>query len=150
MMREALRFLASPVRGLQAAVYVLAASALLSSVLALLRDRLFAHVFGAGTELDIYFTAFRIPDLIFVTIGSLVSVYILIPELARRAPHEQKSYIDTVVMGFSGLAVAISLGAFYLAPHLLSALFPQFALTGHLPILVTLTRIMLFQPILLG
>lgn len=149
-MREALRFLASPVRAFSAAVYVLAASAFLSSLLALLRDRLFAGAFGAGVELDLYYAAFRIPDLIFVAVGSLVSVYILIPELARRTPQEQKTYIDSVIVGFSGLAVAVSLAAFYFAPDLLTVLFPQFALAGHLPMLVALTRIMLLQPILLG
>lgn len=150
MMRETLRFLASPVRSLSGAVYVLAASALVSSILALVRDRLFAHQFGAGVELDIYYAAFRIPDLIFVAVGSLVSVYILIPELARRKPEEQRRYIDTVIVGFSALAASLSLVAFFLAPKLLSALFPQFIEAGEFSVLLDLTRIMLLQPILLG
>ncbi len=150
MMRETLRFLASPVRGLQAAVYVLAASALLSSLLALVRDRLFAHTFGAGTELDLYYAAFRIPDFLFVMTGSLVSVYILIPELLRRSADKQKDYIDTVVLGFSALAVVLSSIVAFLAPSLLEMLFPQFVALGHLPTLTTLTRIMLLQPVFLG
>lgn len=150
MMRETLRFLASPVRTLSAAVYVLAASAFLSSLLALVRDRLFAHVFGASTELDIYFAAFRIPDLLFVAVGSLVSVYILIPELVRRNSEDQKRYIDTVIVGFSALAVMLSVLTFYLAPGLLETLFPRFAAEGLGGTLVLLTRIMLLQPILLG
>ena len=150
MMRETLRFLASPVQSLSSAVYILAASALLSSFLALGRDRLFAHTFGAGTELDIYYAAFRIPDLIFVALGSLVSVYILIPELFRRTGQEQKKYVDTIVAGFSILATALSIGAFFLAPQMLEVFFPQLALAGHLPTLVTLSRIILLQPILLG
>src|SRR3989344_3354457 len=150
MMRETLRFLASPVRGLQAAVYVLAASALLSSLLALVRDRLFAHTFGAGTELDLYYAAFRIPDFLFVMTGSLVSVYILIPELLRRSYDKQKDYIDTVVLGFSVLAIVLSSIAAFLAPSLLEMLFPRFVALGHLPTLTVLTRIMLLQPILLG
>src|SRR3989344_1161523 len=150
MMRETLRFLASPVQSLSSAVYILAASALLSSFLALGRDRLFAHTFGAGTELDLYYAAFRIPDLIFVALGSLVSVYILIPELSRRTAEGQKRYIDTIVVGFSMLAVALSIGAFFLAPRILETLFPQLAFAGYLPTLTTLTRVMLLQPILLG
>src|SRR3989344_3501850 len=150
MMRETLRFLASPVRGLQAAVYVLAAYALLSSLLALVRDRLFAHTFGAGTELDLYYAAFRIPDFLFVMTGSLVSVYILIPELLRRSYDKQKDYIDTVVLGFSVLAIVLSSIAAFLAPSLLEMLFPRFVALGHLPTLTVLTRIMLLQPILLG
>ena len=150
MMREALRFLASPVHGLQAAVYVLAASAVLSSILALVRDRLFAHTFGAGVELDLYYAAFRIPDLIFVGTGALVSVYILIPQLARRAPDQQKGYIDTMVVGFSALAVAVSGITALITPYLLGVLFPKVAAAGLLPSLIVLTRIMLLQPILLG
>jgi len=150
MMRETLRFLSSPVRSLSGAVYVLAASALFSSVLALLRDRLFAHVFGAGAELDIYYAAFRIPDLIFVAVGSLVSVYIIIPELTRRNAAEQKSYIDTVFVGFSALAAIFSLATFILAPKVLSVLFPQFVAGGQFETLVTLSRVLLIQPVLLG
>src|SRR3989344_4771723 len=110
MMQSAFRFLSVEVRGLQKVVYVLAAFALLSSILALVRDRLLAAAFGASTTLDLYYAAFRIPDLIFVGIGALVSVYTLIP----------------------------------------ARLFPQFMLEGNLPQLVTLTRIILLQPLLLG
>src|ERR1043165_5089091 len=123
MFRNALRFLSAEVRGLHAAVFVLAFSALLSSLLALGRDRLLAHVFGAGPTLDIYYAAFRIPDLIFVGTGALVSVYILIPELARRMPEEQREYIDTVLAWFSFFAISVSLVAAFLAPAILELLF---------------------------
>ncbi len=150
MMHEALRFLASPVRGLQAAAYVLALSALFSSILALMRDRLLAHTFGAGAELDLYYAAFRIPDLIFVATGALVSVYILIPQLAHRRPEQQKTYIDTVVIGFSAFAIALSLIIALATPYLLGFLFPTISASGLLPTLIMLTRVMLLQPIFLG
>lgn len=144
------QFLATEVRGLQAAVYVLALSAVLSSLLALVRDRLLAHAFGASTSLDLYYAAFRIPDLLFVATGALVSVYILIPELAKRSEAAQKDYIDTILVGFSLLAVGTSVLAAFFAPFLISHLFPQFTASGFAPTLVLLTRIMLLQPILLG
>ena len=150
MMRRAFRFLSSEASTLERAVSILAASAFLSSLLALLRDRLLAHTFGAGVELDVYYAAFRIPDLLFVTAGALVSVYILIPELARRDRDQQKDYIDTVVAGFSLLAVFVSLLAAVFAPNILKMLFPALAEGGYLETLVLLTRIMLLQPILLG
>ncbi|HCM43330.1 TPA: hypothetical protein DIS55_00015 [Candidatus Kaiserbacteria bacterium] len=144
------RFLSSEASTLERAVSILAGAALLSSLLALLRDRLFAHTFGAGYELDIYYAAFRIPDLLFVAIGALVSVYILIPELVSRGKDGEKDYIDTIVTGFSVLAVAVAGLAALLAPSILEILFPRFVESGHIEILVTLTRIMLLQPILLG
>src|SRR3954470_12991536 len=150
MLKNALRFLSSEVKGLHAAVFVLAFSAFLSSLLALGRDRLLAHVFGAGPTLDIYYAAFRIPDLIFVGTGALVSVYILIPELARRSSLEQQKYIDGILAGFSLFAVSISVLAGIFAPFILEILFPQFSANGSLPALTLLTRIMLLQPIFLG
>ncbi len=150
MMNRALRFLSSEVRGLQTAVYVLALCALLSSLLALLRDRLFAHAFGAGVQLDLYYAAFRIPDFLFVCLGALVSVYMLIPELTRRDAEGERDYIDTVLVGFSLLAIFAGAVAALLAPGILERLFPQFAEQGRLPELVALTRVMLLQPVLLG
>ncbi len=149
-MNRALRLLSYEVRGLHAAVYVIALSSLLSSLLALLRDRLLAHAFGASATLDIYYAAFRIPDLIFVGTGALVSVYILIPELARRRPEEQREYIDMVLIGFSLIAVIASGIALLLTPMILAALFPDITSAGHLPTLVGLTRLILLQPIFLG
>ena len=149
-MNRVLRLITGEVRGILSAVYVLAAFALLSSLLALFRDRLLAGYFGAGAELDLYYAAFRIPDFLFVALGALVSVYVLIPELARRDTEAQKSYIDTVFLGFSVLAVCAGSVAAFTAPQILSYLFPQFVEAGFLPTLVSLTRIMLLQPVLLG
>src|SRR3989344_909762 len=134
MMNRALKLLSYEVRGLHAAVSMIALSSLLSSLLALLRDRLLAHSFGASATLDLYYAAFRIPDLIFVGTGALVSVYILIPAL----------------IGFSFIAVIASLFAALLAPAILASLFPQITAAGELPELVSLTRLMLLQPIFLG
>ncbi len=149
-LRDALRYLSSEVRGLQAAASILALAALLSSLLALVRDRLFAHAFGASATLDIYYAGFRIPDLIFVATGALVSVYILIPEITRRSRAEQKEYIDTIVVGFSLFAVVVSVIAAVCAPYLLAKLFPQLMIGGQSETLISLTRVLLLQPILLG
>lgn len=142
--------LSREVRGLQHAAFILAGAAFLSSILALLRDRYFAHVFGAGATLDVYYAAFRIPDLIFVGTGALVSIYTLIPELARRSDEDQKYYLDTILVGFSLFSVIASAFAALLAPTLLAFLFPAFVAAGKLPTVVMLTRIMLLQPIFLG
>lgn len=147
---RAFRYLSSEVRGLHAAAYVLALSALLSSLLALVRDRMLANIFGASMTLDIYYASFRIPDLLFVALGALVSVYILIPELTKRTEGEQRDYIDTILAGFSILSVVVSAVLWYVAPLILPRLFPGLVALGAEAELVTLTRIMLLQPILLG
>ncbi|RJR14026.1 hypothetical protein C4585_00965 [Candidatus Parcubacteria bacterium] len=149
MIQRVARLLSSEARTLERAVSILAGAALLSSLLALLRDRLLAHVFGAGLELDLYYAAFRIPDFLFVAIGALVSVYVLIPELTKRDREGEKEYIDTIVVGFSALVFSTSILAALCAPIILAFLFPHFS-SVHMDTLVTLTRIMLLQPILLG
>jgi putative peptidoglycan lipid II flippase len=150
MIYKAFKFLSTEVRGLQTAAYLLAGSALLSSLLALCRDRLLAHTFGAGPTLDLYYAAFRIPDLIFVGTGALVSVYVLIPELARRSDQDQKKYFDTIIAGFSLFACGVALLAMIFAPAILKILFPQIVAQGGLDTLSLMTRIILLQPILLG
>ncbi len=146
---KAVGLLGIEVKGMHVAAYVLGFSALLSSLLALLRDRLLAHTFGAGLELDLYYAAFRIPDILFVALGALVSVYVLIPMLASRSNEEQHRYIDTIVAGFSLFAIVASFVAAVFAPYILARLFPQLAYGETLIVLVLMTRILLLQPILL-
>lgn len=60
------------------AAVVLGAASLVSRILGVLRDRILAGKFGAGDELDIYFAAFRIPDLIYslLVVGALTAGFI--------------------------------------------------------------------------
>jgi len=58
------KFLNSEAKSISSASLILAISYLLSAVLGLFRDRLLAGTFGAGNELDIYYTAFTVPDFI--------------------------------------------------------------------------------------
>lgn len=147
---RAFGFFAGRIQGMHAAAFVLGTSVLLSSLLALLRDRLLAHTFGAGIELDLYYAAFRVPDLLFVTIGALVSAFVLIPELKARSSEEQKKFLDAVFGGFSFLGVLASALGIIFAPHILSFLYPGFAEGSALVTLTMLTRIMLLQPLILG
>ena len=145
----ALSFLTTEVRGLHAAAYILALSSLTSSILALLRDRVLAHLFGAGPQLDVYYAAFRIPDAVFIGIGALVSAYMLIPEIARRDEEAQKKYLDTVVVGYSILVTIVAAGAAFAAPAILHKFFPLLA-AGKLADLVHLSRVLLLQAAFLG
>jgi len=52
--------------------------AILSKVLGLVRIIVFSNRFGAGREIDIYVTAFRVPDFIFnlLILGTLSAAFI--------------------------------------------------------------------------
>jgi len=152
MVERIIKMFYGEVSGLHQAAFLLGTFAILSQVLALIRDRLFAHSLGAGTTLDLYYAAFRIPDFIFVSIASLVSITVLIPLITERM-HEDKekirSFINNIFTAFLIGIVLVSVVAFFFIPSLSASIFPGFSAEEH-SVLVTLTRILLLSPILLG
>ena len=100
MVRKIFQILGMEVSGIHQAAYLLGFFALLAQILALFRDRLLASSFGAGSVLDIYYAAFRIPDLIFVTIASLVSISILVPFFTEKKENKEdlKKFIDSIMI----------------------------------------------------
>ena len=152
MVKRLLNVLQKEVRGLHEAAYLLALFAVLSQALALVRDRLLTHSFGAGETLDIYYAAFRIPDFIFVTIASVVSLSVLIPflvEKTNKSREDGQAFIGGVFSFFALSMLVVGALAFVLAPYLLAKLFPGFSGEAYND-LVIVTRILLLQPILLG
>lgn len=151
MVRQMFSIVYKEVRGLHQAAYVLALFAFASQLLALLRDRLLAHQFGAGAELDTYYAAFRIPDLLFVLIISASSVYVLIPfvseAISKGNGKDAQRLLSQVFTLLFLVYTTIAVAAFVFMPLILSALFPNI---HDQESLVTLTRILLLQPILLG
>lgn len=140
------------VRGLHQAAYVLALFAFGSQLLALVRDRMLAHQFGAGFELDIYYAAFRIPDLLYVLFASTLSVYVLIPFVVSRIKDDDTSQAKTLLGQVFSLFLVfyISLAAvvWFAAPYLVPLFFP--GMVEHTAEVVSVLRILLIQPLLLG
>jgi len=153
MVERLLRFLGREIAGLHEAAYLLAFFTLLSQLLGILRDRLLAHQFGAGVELDLYFAAFRIPDIIFVSAASVVSVSVLVPFLVERLERDggkARSFIDAIFTFFAVFITVVSVVTFFLTPALLNFLFPALSGGPAGDQLLELTRIMLLSPLLLG
>lgn len=152
MVRRMFNFMYREVRGLHQAAYILALFAFGSQILAVVRDRLLAHLFGAGSELDLYYAAFRIPDLMYVLFASVLSVYVLLPFVSRyteeggaEAGARVLSQIFSLFLVlYSFVALALALTAHWYIPWL----FPGFVEQSGL--LSTLTQILMFQAFLLG
>ncbi len=135
--------------GMHEAAYLLAAFALGSQLLALFRDRLFAGAFGATHTLDVYYAAFRVPDLLFATLASLLSLYALLPVLSRLelgGEGRGTAFLDKALLYFFAVLGCSAAVLFVFTPQILALTAP-----GVLsPELILLTRILLLQPILLG
>lgn len=153
MVKKWFLFIGKEIRGLHEAAYLLASFAFLSLILALVRDKLLAYTFGAGHALDVYYAAFRIPDLIFATVGSLVSASILLPyfiEKFETSKENGRTFSSGIFTVFFSLMVVVSVVVFFIAPWLVPKLLPGFANDPALPDLILSMRIMLLSPFFLG
>ncbi len=152
MVRKIFGFLYKETNTLNQAALLLGLFAFLSQVLAFLRDRLLAHIFGASYELDIYYAAFRVPDFIFVTVASVVSLSVLIPFIIEKEAEgleKLRDFVNNIFSFFSVLIIIVSGLAFFFMPTISGILFKGFsdlALTE----VIFISRILLLSPIILG
>ena len=74
------------------AAFILAVFGIASRLLGLLRDRILASQFGAGDILDVYYAAFRIPDLLYslLALGALSAAFIpVFTEMMERSTEKR-------------------------------------------------------------
>jgi putative peptidoglycan lipid II flippase len=136
------------------AALLLGCLTLLSQILALFRDRSIAHFIGPSPQLDAYYAAFRVPDLIFICIASLASITVLIPFISAKmsdgkVTKESEKFLGNVFTVFFGGMILVAIILFFLMPHLIFFIAPGFTPYYQMKV-VLLARIMLLSPILLG
>jgi len=131
---------------LSAATVIMAAVAM-SRLLGLFRDRLLAGIFFGGREwqLDVYFAAFRIPDMIFelLVLGALSAAFI--PVFSRYLEKKEKEayYLSSSIINFLLVFfILLSVLVFIFAEPLVKLIVPTFS-PVEISLMVNLTRIML-------
>jgi putative peptidoglycan lipid II flippase len=85
----------------------------------ILRNRVFANTFGAGTELDAYYAAFRLPEIaldVLVAAGLTAPFVPIYTSLRRDDPTAAERFARTVLTGAIGLMTVASVAIFVLAP----------------------------------
>ena len=136
------------------ATLILTGSFIVGRVLGLLRTSLFAFVFGTTMTSDAYLQAFLIPDLIFNVVagGALSSAFIPIFTQYMIGERDEKTawHIASSALNLA-LAVMCLLAALamILAPWL-APLYNPHVSPAEMSLIVTLTRIMLLQSIIMG
>ncbi len=153
MVSKILKLLNQEVGAVNQAALLLGVFTFLSQFLALIRDRLFTSKLGAGSELDVYYASFQMPDIIFNLVATLVSVTVLLPILLsiteKEGTEKAHNFFSQVFTAFSVVVLIVSCVAFVFAPYIARFVVPGFS-PEQIAELVNLSRIMLLSPILLG
>ena len=139
------------------ATSIVTAAMLLSKVLGLGRTAFFAYVFGATTQADAYVNAFALPDTIFTIVagGALASAFIPVfaDYMIEKRDRETAWHIASSALNISMLVLTVLavLGIIF-APQFLDITLHSYAVyqPAEFTLIVSLTRIMLLQPIFLG
>ncbi len=140
-------------RALVRAGIIVSAFFLVSRVLGFVRAVVVLNAFGAGPELDAFFAAFRLPDLIFqlVAAGALSSALIPVVSglLGTGEEHRAWRVVSTVTNLMLVALLVLALVLFLFAPVIIPIITPGFDGAGWART-IGLTRIMLLSPIFLA
>ena len=146
------RFLNSQTKSISSASLILAVSYLISAFLGLLRDHLLAGTFGAGNELDVYYTAFIIPDFIALILIFGATGAVVIPIFSSyliKSEEKAWEYASMFLNVFLGFLVIVSIFLIIFTPAIVSVIAPGFS-AHKKDLAVMLMRIMFLSPIILG
>ncbi len=139
------------------ATLILTGSFIASRILGLLRNSLFAYVFGASSTSDAFWQAFLVPDFIFAVIagGALSSAFIPVFTQYIVSDHDEKtawhitsSLLNLIVVIMTGFALI----AFVFDPWIVPLYNPGLSQSNpqELSLIISLSRIMLLQSVIMG
>lgn len=142
-----------PSQTVTSAAFIIIMAGIASRILGLVRDRFLASTFGAGDVLDVYYAAFRIPDLVYnlLILGALSAAFI--PVFTGLLSKNKKEEAWETAQGILNLAifftVIISIILAVFAPFIIKILTPGFS-PEKMTEVVKFTRIMFLSPLFLG
>jgi putative peptidoglycan lipid II flippase len=146
------KLLNTQTKSISSASLILAASYLISAFLGLMRDRLLAGTFGAGSELDIYYTAFTVPDFIalIMVFGAIAAAIIpIFSSYIIKSKEDAWQYVSTLLNIFLGLLIVVCIILIIFTPIIISLIAPGFS-GDKRETTILLMRIMFLSPIILG
>jgi putative peptidoglycan lipid II flippase len=127
---------------------------LASRGLGVIRQTLFNAMFGAGPEANAYYAAFRLPDTLFTLIagGALIQAFVPV-FISFEKDHGREETWRLTSLVFNVLLVTLT-GLVLIAEFAAPAFVSHWLVPGYSPaeqsLTISLTRIMLFQPLILG
>jgi putative peptidoglycan lipid II flippase len=126
---------------------IVGAAILGSRILGLIREQIFAVVFGAGRELDAFITAFRIPNLLrdLFAEGALSAAFVTTFSQTLARDGEARAWrLAALVINALGIVVSLCvIAGIAAAPAIVAWIAPGFAaIPGKTALAVEMTRIM--------
>lgn len=134
------------------AAVILAGASFISRIIGMLRDRIFAHQFGASDVIDAYYAAFRIPDFIYnlLIVGAIAAGFIpVFVKLWQKQENNAWRAASGVLNVLGTTLILISGIVWLLMPFLIDWIAPGFSPEKQ-ALTLGLTRVMLISPVLLG
>lgn len=132
---------------------LLAIFSLLSVLLGIVRDRLLATHVGVGAVLDIYNASFRLPDFLYAMSLAFVTAGTVVPFLTVENKNgnviDSRHKLSSISLFFAGFASLIGLLIAITIPLYARLIVPGFT-EDQLVTFISLTRILMLQPIFLG
>lgn len=146
ILQNGVSFFSKKQTSILSAAIIISSMMLFSRILGLVRARMLAGTFGAGAELDIYFAAFRLPDLLFqlLVMGALSSSFIPIftAYLEKHKQEEAWKLACYVINAASLIFVALAVIIFLFTKELAYLIAPDFS-DWQIIKMVPLIRIMI-------
>ena len=146
------QFFNSQAKTVTFAAILLSLSAIISGVLGIISDMLLVGKFGVWADSNIYFAAFRIPDLVYnlLIVGGLAIAFLpIFSEYYQKDKERAWEMTNYALNVFLFFLVLISLILFIFTPHLIKFVTPGFSQTEKEKTII-LTRIMFLSPIFFG
>lgn len=136
------------------AALLLICAILVSRGLGVIRQTIFNALFGTGAEANAYYAASRLPDTLFELISGGALTHAFIPifvsyekSRSRREAWKLASLVFNVLLVILTLLVVI---AEWFAPKIVSAIIVPGYSPSEQALTTSLTRVILFQPLILG
>lgn len=143
----------NPMETVAGAAFVIAVFGVASRLLGLIRDRILASQFGAGDVLDVYYAAFRIPDLLYslLALGALSAAFIpMFTEMLERSTEKRAWELASSVLTLLVVTmILLSLVGIVALPWIVPFIAPGFG-PDKQQMVVDFARIMFLSPLFLG
>jgi putative peptidoglycan lipid II flippase len=149
-----LKILSGQSKSITGAAIIISGATLVSRLVGLLRDRIFAHNFGAGPVMDAYYAAFKIPDLVYslLIVGALSAAFIpTFTKLFNSGENKSPAWkLANNVLNITAVSLAIlSVLGIIFTPALAPLIAPGFSEASK-QLVINFTRIMFGSTFLLG